>query len=162
MTEIYENSYNAALMGGTPYYDDFDPDKKFLKVLFKPGLPLQAREVSQIQTLLQNQIERFGNHTFKNGSVVLGGAVTASTGFFVRLNEVLPTATLNNLVGQKIRHTDDNNLNTDGVVVGVTIDQVLGPELDLFSGDMLYIEGLTQEISRFFEQTDIFRFTFEF
>jgi|TARA_E500000318_G_scaffold111257_1_gene129116 microcystin-dependent protein len=119
MTEIYENSYNAALMGGTPYYDDFDPDKKFLKVLFKPGLPLQAREVSQIQTLLQNQIERFGNHTFKNGSVVLGGAVTASTGFFVRLNEVLPTATLNNLVGQKIRHTDDNNLNTDAVVVGV-------------------------------------------
>ena len=73
MTEIYENSYNAALMGGTPYYDDFDPDKKFLKVLFKPGLPLQAREVSQIQTLLQNQIERFGNHMFQEGTAVIPG-----------------------------------------------------------------------------------------
>ena len=52
--------------------------------------------------------------------------------------------------------------NSDGDSVGVTIDQVLGPELDLFSGDVLYIEGLTQEVSRFFEQTEVFRFTFEF
>ena len=56
MTDITENSYNAALMGGTPYYDDFDPDKKFLKVLFKPGLPLQAREVSQIQSILHQSL----------------------------------------------------------------------------------------------------------
>ena len=120
MTEITENSYNAALMGGTPYYDDFDPDKKFLKVLFKPGLPLQAREVSQIQSILQSQIERFGTHTFKNGSVVLGGAITSSSGFFVRINEVLPTSTLDSMVGQKIRFTDsETSVNTDAIVVGV-------------------------------------------
>ena len=120
MTDITENSYNAALMGGTPYYDDFDPDKKFLKVLFKPGLPLQAREVSQIQSILQSQIERFGTHTFKNGSVVLGGAITSSSGFYVRINEVLPTSTLNSMVGQKIRFTDsETSVNTDAIVVGV-------------------------------------------
>lgn len=72
---------------------------------------------------------------------------------------------ISNNAGNTLAFTKNESLsytNTDGVVVGVTIDQVLGPELDLFSGDMLYIEGLTQEISRFFEQTDIFRFTFEF
>jgi len=43
-----------------------------------------------------------------------------------------------------------------------TIERVEGPELDLFSGELLYIKGLTQEISRVVEQTDVFRFTFEF
>jgi len=56
-----------------PYYDDFDEDKKFLRILFKPGFAVQARELTQSQTLLQKQVERFGSHIFKNGSVVSGG-----------------------------------------------------------------------------------------
>jgi hypothetical protein len=56
-----------------PYFDDFDEDKKFLRILFKPGFAVQARELTQSQTLLQKQVERFGNHIFKNGSVVSGG-----------------------------------------------------------------------------------------
>jgi hypothetical protein len=44
-----------------PYYDDFDEDKKFLRLLFKPGYAVQARELTQLQTLLQNQTSRFGN-----------------------------------------------------------------------------------------------------
>ena len=52
-----------------PYYDDFDEDKKFLRLLFKPGYAVQARELTQLQTLLQNQTSRFGNHIFKNGSI---------------------------------------------------------------------------------------------
>ena len=56
-----------------PYYDDFDETKKFLRLLFKPGYAVQARELTQLQTLLQNQIGRFGDHVFKNGSVVTGG-----------------------------------------------------------------------------------------
>jgi hypothetical protein len=46
--------------------------------------------------------------------------------------------------------------------VSGVIEDVEGPELDLFSGELLYIKGLTQEISRVVEQTDVFRFTFEF
>jgi hypothetical protein len=42
------------------------------------------------------------------------------------------------------------------------IESVEGPELDLFSGELLYIKGLTQEVKRVVEQTDLFRFTFEF
>ena len=48
-----------------PYYDDFDEAKKFLRLLYKPGYAVQARELTQAQTILQNQIGRFGNHIFK-------------------------------------------------------------------------------------------------
>jgi len=44
----------------TPYFDDYDEDKKFHKVLFRPSVPIQARELTQLQTILQNQVERFG------------------------------------------------------------------------------------------------------
>jgi hypothetical protein len=62
-----------------PYYDDYDEDKKFLRVLFRPGYAVQARELTQLQTILQKQISRFGKHIFKNGSVVTGGEVSVST-----------------------------------------------------------------------------------
>lgn len=58
-----------------PYYDDFDEDKNFKRIVFRPGYPVQARELTQISTILQNQIERFGQHIFVNGSSVIGGEV---------------------------------------------------------------------------------------
>jgi hypothetical protein len=57
----------------SPYFDDFDIDKNYFKVLFKPGYPVQARELTTLQSILQNQIEQFGSHTFKEGSVVIPG-----------------------------------------------------------------------------------------
>jgi len=60
----------------TPYYDDFDENKNYHRILFRPGYAVQARELTQLQTTLQNQIERFGNHIFQNGSLVLGGAMS--------------------------------------------------------------------------------------
>jgi hypothetical protein len=41
----------------SPYFDDFDPKNEYYKVLFKPGYPVQARELTTIQSILQNQIE---------------------------------------------------------------------------------------------------------
>ena len=58
----------------SPYYDDFDPSNDFYKVLFKPGFPVQARELTNSQSILQNQIEKFGDHIFKEGSVVIPGS----------------------------------------------------------------------------------------
>lgn len=65
-----------------PYFDDFSEAKKFLRVLFKPGRAVQARELTQAQTILQNQIQRFGNHIFQDGSMVLGG----QTSFDAKVN----------------------------------------------------------------------------
>jgi len=56
-----------------PYYDDYDEAKKFLKILFRPGRAVQARELTQLQSILQNQIERQGQHIFKDGSRVFKG-----------------------------------------------------------------------------------------
>lgn len=55
-----------------PYFDDYAENKEFYRILFKPGTAVQARELTQLQTILQKQINRFGSHIFKNGSVVDG------------------------------------------------------------------------------------------
>lgn len=71
-----------------PYWDDYDEKKKYHKVLFRPTTAVQARELTQLQTILQNQIERFGNHIFKDGSVVRGCSPTAIPNFdFVRVED---------------------------------------------------------------------------
>ena len=41
-----------------PYFDDFDASSDYHKVLFKPGYPVQARELTTLQSILQNQIEK--------------------------------------------------------------------------------------------------------
>jgi hypothetical protein len=56
-----------------PYYDDFDQTKSFHRILFRPGYAVQARELTQLQTQLQDQIRKFGNHIFVEGTVVLDG-----------------------------------------------------------------------------------------
>lgn len=55
-----------------PYYDDYDPNKNYVRTLFRPGVAVQARELTQLQTALQAQIERFGDSILKQGSVVTG------------------------------------------------------------------------------------------
>ena len=59
-----------------PYFDDFDPQSNYYKVLFKPGFPVQARELTTLQSILQNQVEDVGNHLFKEGAQVIPGGVT--------------------------------------------------------------------------------------
>ena len=65
-----------------PYYDDFSPDKNFHRVLFKPGYAVQARELTQSQTILQDQITKFADHVFKKNSPVNGGNVTSNLNVF--------------------------------------------------------------------------------
>ena len=60
----------------TPYYDDFNDEKNFYRVLFKPGNSIQARELTTLQSILQNQIEKFGNHFFKEGARVIPGQIS--------------------------------------------------------------------------------------
>ena len=72
MTTIANNDSLATNFNVDPYYDDFDETKNLYRVLFRPGLAVQARELTQLQTTLQNQIDRFGSHIFKEGSIVSG------------------------------------------------------------------------------------------
>tara|TARA_Y100000389_G_C17471490_1_gene531695 strand:+ start:22260 stop:28709 length:6450 start_codon:yes stop_codon:yes gene_type:complete len=59
----------------SPYFDDFDSSKNYQKVLFKPGYSVQTRELNTLQSILQNQVEKFGQHIFKDGSLVIPGNV---------------------------------------------------------------------------------------
>lgn len=61
-------------LAGRPYWDDYDKDKRFHRVLVQPKLPVQTREFNQIQSMLQNQIEQFGTGVFKQGANVRAGS----------------------------------------------------------------------------------------
>jgi len=65
-----------------PYYDDFSKDNNFHRVLFRPGRPVQARELTTLQSILQNQIDTFGRHIFKEGSMVIPGNVDYDNEYF--------------------------------------------------------------------------------
>lgn len=70
-----------------PYYDDFDPNKNFHRILFRPGRAVQARELTQSQTILQDQISKFADHIFKQNTPVTGGQVTINTkAVYLKLN----------------------------------------------------------------------------
>ncbi|MGB0395123.1 MAG: DUF4815 domain-containing protein, partial [Candidatus Poseidoniaceae archaeon] len=65
-----------------PYFDDFTPESNYYRVLFKPGFPVQARELNSLQSTLQNQIEDVGNHFFKEGAKVIPGDLTYQNDFY--------------------------------------------------------------------------------
>lgn len=111
-----------------PYYDDYNEDKKFLRVLFKPGFAVQARELTQLQTILQKQVERFGNHVFQNGSVVTGGQFALQDSTYLKLNsEYLgSTVNINNFVGKTIVDSITNPTKRAEVIRVYDVDQGSG------------------------------------
>jgi len=60
-----------------PYFDDYDETKNYHRVLFRPSVAVQARELTQLQSILQNQIERFGDWAFRNGDIVSGCTIVS-------------------------------------------------------------------------------------
>ncbi len=56
----------------SPYFDDFDKTKDYYRILFQPGVSVQTRELNQLQTMFQQQVERFGDNIFSAGTIVSG------------------------------------------------------------------------------------------
>jgi hypothetical protein len=80
-----------------PYYDDFDPTKNFHRILFKPGYAVQARELTQSQTILQNQISNFADAIFTQNTPISGGKVTINLNcYYLKINST-------NNIGETIR-----------------------------------------------------------
>jgi len=91
----------------SPYFDDFDANNDYYKVLFKPGYPVQARELTTLQSILQNQIEKFGQHFFREGAKVIPGNTGYNALYYaVQINNtyqgVPVEAYVSQLVGAKI------------------------------------------------------------
>jgi hypothetical protein len=62
-----------------PYNDDYDETKKFYRILYRPSFAVQAREMTQMQSILQNQIKRHGDAIFKQGAMVIPGQASIQT-----------------------------------------------------------------------------------
>ena len=98
------------------YKDDFTDSAGFHKILFNSGKALQARELTQLQTILQQQIQRFGDNIFKEGAVVKPGGATINQKYeFIKLNTTVNTlpADSSTLVGTSFTGQ------TSGVIVKV-------------------------------------------
>ena len=111
----------------SPYFDDFDSDNNFYKVLFNPGFPVQARELTTSQSILQNQLEDFGSHLFKNGSVVIPGNLVYDSRYHaVKLNPtnfgIDISIYINNLIGKTITGKISN--------ISATVEKVALPSTD--------------------------------
>ena len=79
----------------SPYYDDFTESKKFHRVLFRPAFAVQARELTQAQTQLQNQIEKVSDHLFEKGSMVIPGEIGYDLNYYsIKLTSIASSNTL--------------------------------------------------------------------
>ena len=128
-----------------PYYEDFDRSKNFYKILFRPGYSIQTRELTQLQSILQNQIEQFGKYAFKQGDLVVPGEVGLNTKLdYVKLSSVSEVAVndgqdivykkydISQLVGTTLR----------GLSSGVTATVLDTKNLTDASADTLYVKYL--------------------
>ena len=107
----------------SPYYDDFAESKSFHRILFRPAFAVQARELTQSQTILQNQVEKLGNHFFKDGAMIIPGEIGYDLNYYaVKLSSIDSSNTLAHftngtvLTGQTsgVKATIVNQSATDG------------------------------------------------
>lgn len=138
----------------SPYFDDFDPKKDYYKVLFKPGFPVQARELTTLQSILQNQVSNFGQHLFKEGSMVIPGSITYNAKYnSVVLNKqqggIDISLYLDKLVGKTIRGK------TSGVTAKV-INYLLPPNSGVSNPTIFvsYVNSGTDTITTVFDDNE--------
>ena len=120
-----------------PYYDDFDETKNFHRILFRPGAAVQGRELTQMQTMLQNQIDRFGEKVFTEGAIVKGCEVNYDQQVgFVRIRD-------NNDSGASVNAAAFVGLDLTGATSGVkayVVDAITGAEASALDTKTLYVK----------------------
>jgi len=133
-----------------PYFDDFNPSDNYHRVLFKPGYAVQARELTTLQSILQNQIERFGQHLFKEGAKVIPGNTSYNQLYYaVQVQNLylgVPVdAYVNQLVGATIT----------GQTSGVTafVDKVITSSESIRSATTLYVSYISSSTTNNSSQT---------
>jgi hypothetical protein len=133
-----------------PYFDDFNANNDYHRVLFKPGAPVQARELTTLQSILQNQIEKFGQHFFKEGAKVIPGNIGYTQLYYcIQLQNtylgVPVEAYINQLIGVKIT----------GETSGITavVDKILSSQESERGNLTLYINYLSSSTQNNTTQT---------
>ena len=111
-----------------PFFDDYSETDNFHRVLFRPGYAVQARELTQLQTILQEQIRRHGDHMFKEGAMVIPGQISYDTNLaFVKLES---TADISNVLEQLVGKEIKNTSGLIAKVVTYTVAETVGVTLE--------------------------------
>lgn len=85
---------------GVTYKDDFADSDNYHRILFNSGRAVQARELTQSQTITQEEIARLGRHVFKDGAAVNPGGPTIDNSYeFVKLSSTITDDQVTSLVG---------------------------------------------------------------
>ena len=129
----------------SPYYEDFDVSKNFYKILFRPGYSIQGRELTQLQSILQNQVESFGKYAFKQGDLVVPGEVGLNTKLdYVKLSSVSEVAINegDNIVYKKYDISQLIGLQVRGLSSGVLATVLESKLATETTADTLYVNYL--------------------
>ena len=122
----------------SPYFDDFVDSKNYHKVLFKPGFPIQARELTTLQTILQDQVEKFGQHFFKEGSMVIPGQITFTNKYYaVKLQSTFNSASIAGYLSSYVGAI------VTGCISGITARVVGYADATTIDSPTLYVKYLT-------------------
>ena len=148
-------NYNIA-----PYYDDYDETKNYHRIQFRPGHAVQARELTQLQTAFQSQLDKFGQYNFKDGSRVVGGKVTVNTEFdFIKLttasfthssttyNTTYQSANLSSLIGSTITGTSNSGNQVTALVLNALA--ATGSEPNTLYVRYINAGGATKTVEKF-------------
>ena len=116
----------------TPYFDDFDSTKNFQEVLFRPGHAVQARELTTLQTILKNQMEKSNRHLFKEGAMIIPGQLSFQNLKVIKLQTQFASEdiSVSQYVGAKIT----------GVTSGVEADVILAEATTADDPPTLFIQ----------------------
>jgi len=143
----------------SPYFDDFDRSKDYYRILFKPATAVQVREVNQLQSILADQAEQFGDHILKAGTIVdgcdfsfksqmdyakiLDTTVNGEAVDITKLNGLFVKG-LSNKKRAQIFHVEDGN-EGDGINLK-TLYVNYTDERDTTSENQTFVQGETLEV----------------
>jgi hypothetical protein len=99
-------------LNASPYFDDFNADNNYHRILFRPGFAVQARELTQLQSALQHQIEAHGSHIFREGAMVVPGQGTVQSYHSLKL-----ASTFN---GEQVDPSQYYNVDSPTTITGAT------------------------------------------
>lgn len=116
----------------SPYYDDFDEAKNFVRMLFNPERAVQARELTQLQTMLSNQNARFANHFFEDGTKILEAKI--------ELDQNIYTLTLDGYSNGAVNATDFLGKYIKGIITASGLDTGAQAYVSKVDTNKLYLQ----------------------
>lgn len=103
------NTYNENTFLST-YRDDFKDSDHYHRILFNAGKALQARELTQLQTITQSEMARFGRNVFKEGGIVNGCQARITMAEYIRIDlttgsydDIENITTINAIIGKEFQ-----------------------------------------------------------